>query len=164
MVSLLIPPVKFWVRIALIVNKAMRSDPDVHLLVMTELKRLDWEVTDLTRPVRVGIYLGNKCFQTHVSCLFWTAHWAKMLLTTKRHHLLPSNTGWSDVVRRSRNKNSTFCIANRVRGMPNMQKNQTYCRCLPISTSSAHKHTPKTIHLFDSTRMWRNYSFMMQSA
>lgn len=53
----------------MIVNQAVRSDPDVHLLVMTELKRLDWEVTDLTSPVCVSIYSGNKCFQPHVSRL-----------------------------------------------------------------------------------------------
>lgn len=54
----------------MIVNQAMRSDPDVHLLVMTELKRLDWEVTDLTSPVCVeSICSLNKCFQPHVSCL-----------------------------------------------------------------------------------------------
>lgn len=52
--------------VVVIVTKAMRSDPDVHLLVKTEPKGSDWEATDLTGPVCVSIYSGRKCFQSQV--------------------------------------------------------------------------------------------------
>lgn len=51
-------------RIALIVKKAMRSDPDVHSLGMTDLGVIRLGATDLSQAsVCVSIYSHTSCFQ-----------------------------------------------------------------------------------------------------
>lgn len=152
-----LPPVKFWVRIAVIVNKTMASDPDVHLLVMTELKRLDWEVTDLTSPVRV-----SKCLQPRVSCLSGQLIEIKCFQPQKRPHVLPSRTGWSAVVSRFSEQKPNFLHCKPC------QRNGEHAEepdTPPVTTLVRLfcKHAPKTIHLSGSARMWRKSWFMMQS-
>lgn len=52
-------------RIAVIVKKAMRSDPDVHSLGMTDLGVIRQEATDLSQAsVCVSSYSHTSCFQT----------------------------------------------------------------------------------------------------
>lgn len=204
-----------WVRIAVIVKKAMRSDPDVHSLGMTDLRVIRLGVTDLTSLCLCQhlVILSHHQLLKHnqmvsdlkgkvgVDCAEGKAYLVKLVgyegaelrgITTL--HVTFSDSGppipccqpentsvrcadwqadlrhWQNALRHQTQlqPNSTFCIANIVRGMSYMLKNQTFLcwrstkplrlswqqhSCTHSYSSSSSSTWLKPIYLY---RLWSN--------
>lgn len=146
--------------VVVIVTHSMRSDPDVHLLVKTEPKGLDWEATDLSG--RAFIQGENTFNQKSKGMRFWTKSSAQMLWSKKKKKPTSYFTYWSAGLGLKLNfLHCKPCQRNaKHAGEPDIPPVPIHETSTALTKQAlANTRRPKTMHLLDSTGIWRNYIF-----